>query len=241
MTTVAEILNLALLDAGVAAQGQVPSGADTNNALRRLNMLLQQWAIRRWLVYHLIDVSHVMTGAESYSVGAGGDIDTTRPDSVEAAYLRQLSPSTTTPIDYPLQIIMSREDYSQIRLKNLKAAPSSALFYDSGWPLGYVYPYPIPDSRFELHLILKQPLQVIANAQDTLVFPPGYEEAIYANLVVRLCAAYKLPLAPGMAGIAKASLETIRTSNGQVPTMNMPGLLQNRSGYGYSIFSDGWS
>ena len=44
MTTAADIIKLALLDSGVIGQGQTASANDTNNALTRMNWVLEQWA-----------------------------------------------------------------------------------------------------------------------------------------------------------------------------------------------------
>jgi len=240
--TAAQIISLALLDAGVSARGQVASGEDTANALMRLKMIISQWARRRWLVFHLVDVHATLTGAQSYSFGPGQTFDAPRTDQIEAAFIRQIYPSSGSPIDYPVGVIRSYEDYSQITLKGLQGGPSWLVFYDSGWPNGTVYPWPIPNVgiTYELHLIVKAALQDITDIQADLAFPDEYQQALYSNLVLALCAAYKLPVDPGMVAIAKASLETLRTSNVQVPTMNMPGAVLPMSGGGYNIWSDSW-
>lgn len=243
MTTAAEILNLCLLDAGVSAKGQVPSAEDTQNAKRRANMMLAQWSRRRWLVYHLIDVSCQMTGANSYSLGPGLDFDTPRIDSIEAAFMRQLNPTASAGqyIDYPVGIIRAREDYDRITLKQMQASPSYWLFYDSGWPNGTVFPIPIPNSNYSLHLTVKAELQQIGTLTADLNMPPEYEMAFWSNMVSMLCGAYKLPMAPEIAGIAKASLETLRTSNAQVPMLQLPNPVKTRPRGGYNIWSDSYN
>ena len=85
--TPARLITLILRDAGVNGVGQTPRDEDLNDVLDTLNMMMDEWATRRWLVYHLVDVSVAVTGAQSYTVGAGGDINTTRPDQVQAAFV----------------------------------------------------------------------------------------------------------------------------------------------------------
>ena len=87
MTPVA-LIRLMLRDAGVSGVGQAPRAEDNNDVLTTLNMMLDEWATKRWLVYHLVDVSVPVTGAISYTIGAGGDFNTTRPDQVQAAFFR---------------------------------------------------------------------------------------------------------------------------------------------------------
>ena len=81
--TPVDLIRLALRDSGVNGVGQTPNAEDNNDAFTHLNMMLAQWNRKRWLIYHTIDVSLVSTGALSYSVGAGGDFNTPRPDRVE--------------------------------------------------------------------------------------------------------------------------------------------------------------
>lgn len=45
MTTVADILNQALTDAGVIGAGETPSAEDSTTALTKLNQMLAQWQV----------------------------------------------------------------------------------------------------------------------------------------------------------------------------------------------------
>jgi hypothetical protein len=69
-----DLITLALKKAGVVGVGQTPEAEDTNDAFSDLNMMLGQWNRRRWLVYHLLDVAKVSTGAASYTVGPNGGL-----------------------------------------------------------------------------------------------------------------------------------------------------------------------
>lgn len=238
MTTPAELIALALVDAGIYGQGQTASAEDTNNAFKRLNWMLAEWSRKRWLVYHLIDVSFTTTGAESYTVGTGGNFNTPRPDKIESAFARQLLPDGQNQIDYPLQIIQAREDYNRIRLKTLGSWPS-LVFYDSGYPLGTLYVWPVPSSgQFSVHISLKAPLTAFATLAEDIEFPPEYEAAIFYNLVIRLQAAFKVQLDPMVVALAKDALNVLRGSNTQIPTLRMPSAILNR-GRAYNVYSDG--
>ena len=108
-TTALDIITLAFKDAGILGVGQSLLAEDVNDALIRLNMMISQWRVKRWLVWHLVDRSVVSTGAQSYTVGPGGDINVTvRPDKLERAFFRMLpGGSGTQAVDYPLQILLS--------------------------------------------------------------------------------------------------------------------------------------
>ena len=93
--TVSQIINLALKDAGIIGVGQTPNAEDVNDSFTRLNWMIDQWAQKRYLIWHLVDLAKVSTGAQSYTVGPGKDFDIAlRPDRLEAAFLRQLNAGT---------------------------------------------------------------------------------------------------------------------------------------------------
>jgi hypothetical protein len=236
VTTPNDLIQLALKDSGAFGVGMPPLAEDTNDAFTRLNLMLDEWQRERYHIWHLIDVAKVSTGAVSYTIGAGGDINVTRPDRIEAAYLRQLVQSQPNQLDYPLRVIESREEYSRIALKSLTTFPRS-VFYDSAFPLGVVYPYPVMQTTiYELHLILKEVLAEFATLNQAIVLPKEYFSAIHLNLAVRLRMAYDLPDKPVLSGLARNSLKVIRDANAQIPQLVMPTDL-TRNGI-YNVFSD---
>jgi hypothetical protein len=234
--TVDDLISLALLDSGIIGQGQSASAEDMNNAFLRLNMLLSQWTRKRWLVYALEDVFCATTGAQSYTIGAGGDFNMTRPDRLEEGnFFRQFA-GTQGQVDYPLQLFKSREDYNQIVVKKIGTWPSG-IFYDNSFPVGHIYVWPVPASGYEIHLNVKTPLAQLTSITQSISFPPEYEPALFYNLIVRLRAAYQMPPDPVMIGLAKESLNVLREANAQIATLNMPNAVQNRK-WAYNVYSD---
>ena len=89
---VTQLLTNALTDAGVVGIDEAIEQPMLNRAFIQANWLLAQWARKRWLVYRIADYSVVCTGAQSYSVGLGGNININpRPDRLEYAFLRFLN------------------------------------------------------------------------------------------------------------------------------------------------------
>jgi hypothetical protein len=234
MTTALDLINGAMDDAGLTGVGQTPLAEDVNKALTRLNAMIAQWSRRRWMVYHLIDIVFTGTGAISYSIGPTGNIVGNRPDRIEAGFFRQNN-TGANPVDYPLVVIQSREDYNRITLKTLASFPSY-VFYDSDFPLGNIFIWPVPDSTYEMHLSVKPALQTFPALNTNFNLPPEYEEAIRLNLAVRLRITYSLPVDAGLIGLAKVALNTIKNTNAQIPELMMPNGL--RRGGGYNAYSD---
>lgn len=247
----AQVLVLdALRTAGVYGQGQKPSAEVINGAFNRLNRMLNEWTTKRWMEFHLIDIPIPSTGAQWYTIGPGGNINIgTRPPDIVAAYLRlfsqggpvatydfgdDFSPAdfatatwSSTPagaIDYPLQILRSLEDYSQIALKALQSF-TSYVYYDAAFPLGRIFPWPVPGTTpqaYEVHVIMKSSLGQFGSLADDLMMPPEYEAAIEFNLAKRLAVAYQIPVDPDLRALAASSLSTVRSAKSQVPRLQMP-------------------
>lgn len=236
MVTALDVITQSLKKAGILGVGQTALAEDTNDAFYDLNDMIAQWARKRWLMWHLLDVPLVSTGAMSYTVGIGGDFNTPRPDRLEAAFFRQIVPSQPNQIDYPLELIESREAYNNIALKSLMTFPTS-IFYDAAYPLGTVYPWPVPQATiYEIHLTLKDTLAQFATLTTVINMPPEFVAAMKFNLALRLRQSYQLPPDLALVALAKDSLAVIRSANTQIPTLNMPSDLI-RGGL-YNIYSD---
>ena len=258
-TTAGDIASAALRECGAWGVGQTPLADDIQDAQARLQWMLQQWERKRWFVWHLVDYSKVSTGATSYSVGPGGDFNTnalynpvtdgfdppvpgnvtTRPNKIESSFLRQLTQSQPNQIDYPMTIITSREDYNRIALKQLQSFPGY-VFFDSAWPVGRVFPWPVPQPTiYELHLTIREQLPAkFATLATVLNVPYEYYSAMVLNLAVRLRPKYGIVPLQGdhLPGLARDSLNVLRNDNYQISRLHMPGDLVRPQLY--NIFSD---
>lgn len=230
-----DLITLALQQAGVVGIGQPASAEDANSAFTLANMMLGQWNAKRWLVYHLLDVSCVGTGAQSYTIGPGGDFDTLRPDRIEGAYVRLLNTAASNQVDYPLRLLQSMEDYSLVGQKGLIGFPQYA-FLDSDFPLGRLYLWPIPTGVYEVHVLIKSELASFADLATEITLPAEYQEAIMYNLAARLRPQYQLPPDGTVTALARAALNTIRNSNSQIPALLMP--VELRRGSNYNVLTD---
>ena len=237
LTTPRDLISFALRATGVLGVGQSALAEDYQDGFDALNAMIAEWTRERWLVYHLIDVSKVSTGAQSYTVGIGGDFNTPRTDRLEAAFFRQIISSQVNEVDYPLRLIDSREDYNEIALKTLTSWPTY-IWYDSDWPMGRVYPWPIPQaSTYEIHLTIKQTLAQFDSFTQSLNLPPEYVRPLWTNLAIELSLIYPgVEISDDLRGRARSSLQTLRGATAQVSELQMPQGL-GRGGL-YNIYSD---
>jgi hypothetical protein len=220
MTTAVDLITLALKDIGALGIGQAISADDTADALATLNMMLGQWQGERLSVYHLVDTAISSTGKQTYTVGTGGDFNVQRPIKINAAYAR-LNAGSSTPIDYPVTIIDSREDYSRIALKALQSFPGWA-YYDPAFPLGNLTFYPVPDNTFQLHIVTMEALPQFTAAGQAINLPPEYMAAIRYNLGLYLAPSYQIEPQRSLVGLALNAKRVVKRMNSQIPSMTMP-------------------
>lgn len=221
MTTPIEILNLAFRDAGIIGEGQTPSAEMMNDGLTRMNYMMSQWAVKRWLVYQLVDTAFGGTGALYYVVGPGGEFDIARQDKIEYAFFRQLNTTNPNKIDQPLEPLFAHEDYSRITLKQLASFPSY-YFFDSGYPTGKLYVWPLPSNLYEIHILTKATLSRFNSLQQNIILPDEYMAALHYNMSKRLRVAYRFKSDPELNMLAKEALNVITAANAQIPRLSMP-------------------
>jgi hypothetical protein len=235
VTTAVDLITLALKDIGALGIGQSVSAEDTADALATLNMMLEAWQIERLMVYHLIDTAHQANGSVSYTVGVGGDFNIARPIKINAAYARLQSSGAGSAVDYRITMIDAREDYARISLKTLNSFPEYG-FYDSAFPLGNLFLYPVPNSSYELHIVTMDVLPQFPAPATTINLPPGYKAAIRYNLAIWLAGSYQLDAPRSVQILAASTKRSIKRMNNQIPSLVMPRGLMTKSRY--NIYSD---
>jgi len=219
-----DIIQNALEDIGAFGEGQQLPASDVNRAYLRLQWMLAQWQRKRWLIWHLVDLSVVSTGAQSYTIGPSpSDIVTvTRPDKLESAFLRQITQSQPNQIDYPLELLPSWEDYSRIALKSLTSFPSY-IFLDSSYPQGKLYPWPLPQAAiYEVHVQVKEILNQFTGLTESLTLPEEYYPAMEYSLALRMAPTYGMPVSQDVRALARDAMNVLRVSNAQIARLVMP-------------------
>jgi hypothetical protein len=245
--TALDIIKLSLKMAGVLAVSQTPSAEDANDALMLLNGMIASWQQNRWMIYHLVDISHQSSNQQYYTVGIGADFNVTRPDRLQDAYARlpqrignpnqYIVGNGSNPVDYPLSIMETYEEYAGIALKSLQSFPVVA-FYDAALPYGKLYVWPIPNESFEVHLVIKETLQEFPTLTTQFALPPEYFEALLYNLTARIQMMYQLPVTPGVVALAKVAMNNISVANHRVGSLMMPSGL-SRVGGGWPMHGVG--
>ncbi|OGP65294.1 MAG: hypothetical protein A3K22_05915 [Deltaproteobacteria bacterium RBG_16_42_7] len=159
-----------------------PTSTKLADGLIVLNMMLGSWSADKLLIYTTQEENFSLTATDGiYTLGSGGDFNTSRPQRIIQAFIRDSSG-----YDYPLAINII-QDYNDLTLKTTPGRPTG-ISYFSDYPLATIKLYPVPDAAYTLYLSSLKPFTSFSTLTTEAVFPPGYEDALVSNLAVKLAA-----------------------------------------------------
>lgn len=197
---------------GVVFKSETLAADEANDGLISLNDMLDSWSNDNLMTYGTTIESFPMTGAASYTMGAGGNFNTVRPINLNTAVVRFGS------VDYPLDIISEEQYQTEVALKSIASNIPQVLTYDSGYPLWTIKTYPLGMAGATLFLQSNKPLSNFAALTTIVDLPPGWKRALRYNLAVELAPQYGVDIPAAVAQIAKMSMGSIkRTTSANSP------------------------
>lgn len=230
MTTALDIITNALQHLGVLAADEAPSASDAQKGLDCLNTMLDTWSTESLMVYTRVpQVFSVVAGQAAYTIGTGGNFNTTRPIKIDAAANRDANGN-----DYSIEITNDPREYARIVSKTVRSSMTSVIYDDGGYPLKTLTLYPVPaDTTYQLVLWTWVALQSIADISDTLDLPPGYKAATEYNLPEFLAASFGRDVPNAVIGLAVKTKAQIKRVNTIIPEMDFPCGLPQKRFWGY--------
>lgn len=231
--TALDIIKLSLKDIGVLGIGDVLSDEEAQDSLDSFNMLLDTWSISRLTVFEEAQLNFPYTGAQSYTIGTGGNINVARPLRLVSAYTQIDS------ISYPMEILDTGRQYDGIQNKTIGAAFPTAVWYEQTYPLGTLWFYPL-SSTGSAFLRFWSPLQELTALNTAIALPKGYKAALRPNLAIMLASTFRRDPPASLVKVAKDSLAALKIFNSRPTTMNVEAtMMASRwSGGQYNILSD---
>jgi hypothetical protein len=189
--------------------GHGASASELAEGLVSLNGLFGEWSADGVGLYQIVRETCSLSGAASYTIGATGSINSTRP-------LRFLSAEVLASSGARQAVrICSAEEWSQILDDSRTGDLADLLYVDYGFPLTTMRIWPKPGSGTLIVNTLK-PLSEVAAVGDTVTLPPGYEEALEYGLALKLAPRYQRTLGPEVVAMAERSRAAIARTNAQL-------------------------
>ncbi len=225
-----EIINDAFMWIGAKDPLQPMAPQDMRYALRQLNQVIELWSLRSLTIPVTGREVFPLVGGQGgpsnpYTIGSGGDFDTSRPTSITNVGL--LVTSTTQPFELP-RWLYTDDGYAVISQKELQSNYFSGLYYNPTYAsgLGTINLYPVP-SDDTTSLVLYRPMQLslFANLTAAYDMPPGASSALTAELARRLFIPYGRQWTPQMDAECNRIVSTYERMNTKMVDLSLdPGL-----------------
>jgi hypothetical protein len=230
-TTVYDIVMGALRLLQVASPDVTIGDDEANDALSALNQMVDSFSNESLILHHITQETFALTpNLPVHRIGFGGDFNTERPLSIEAA---TISVSGT---DWPIRLFQF-DDWSAIRLKTLNSNYTQYLYYEEEYPLGKVHLYPIAPTANLITLYSKKPLTGFSSLQSQIILPPGYERMLKYNLACEIAAEYQTKSGDDVSKIAMQAKAAIKRTNKRPLTAQVdPALLGPQGGNRFNIY-----
>jgi hypothetical protein len=214
MTTARNIITSAMRKIGALTKNETPSADEAADGLEMLNDMLASWSNDSISITARTLENFPLTGAASYTIGVGGNFNTSRPIYIAGAYTRSGS------IDYPMTP-MTDEDYAQLPLKSTAGLPDR-FNYSNAYPLGVFKFYPVPDASHTLYILTEKPLSSFASLATEVDLPPGTNRALIYNLSIEMSPEYGQPVTTEIAEIASSSKGALSRAIIRTRSMDVP-------------------
>ena len=177
-TTAGKIIKAALRRIGVVASGQEPSPAEYKDGLEDLNMLISSLSAKGIIIPSRVkETFPLVVGTAEYSIGDGGDFDTTRPDRILDIFLRDSSGQ-----DYYMDMFALKE-YNAVWSKTSGGRPERMAFLPS-YPLARVFFDRTPQAAYTLHLDSDKPLTELISKTTIMVLPEPFKRMFVLRLAI---------------------------------------------------------
>lgn len=219
--TGAQIVGDAFSLLNVFLPGESVPANDGSLALRFLNDLLSEWAQRPTMIpvvaRERFDLTANQGGPDNpYTIGDGGDFDTTKPANQNSIVSANLILTATSPeVRVPLSPY-TNQGYAANQLPGMTSGQPTSFYYEPTYQgdLGTFYLWPVPDvSTNDLELFIEQAIAQFANLTTTYYVPDGLPRALKYNLADALQVPYGRELSQKAERIAVSSLGTFKRSN----------------------------
>lgn len=217
---------------GVLAAGEEASPTEHEDALDRLNGMIDGFNIQNFTVSHLQEKTYSPPSIGWTSkITIGTDLDNTfveaAPMSVQAAFFRDAAG-----VDFKMTP-MGINEWADMVWKNIVAPPLK--YYENYYGHNLALQFDtVPYANYTLHLICKLPYIGNYKPTDNIDWDYGFEEMLRYQLAVRLAPEYGMQLRADIAAAAQNLMQNIKRRNAENKTLIVDdGLQQGTRRYGY--------
>lgn len=221
-----DIITDAFVEIRVARAGDVIAPEMLDQGQRAANRILDLWNANRRAVFADTFTDFTLTPSLSpHTVGPSGTfVVAQRPVKIDAAVLNLGgTPNVFAPIDVHDELW-----YRALPVPAITSSVPTDLYYETAWPNGNLFFYPIPTTAYSVRLWMRVVLASITDVTATFSLPPGYQDALTMTLAERLASGNGQTASQDTRQAAKEAREIVFGNNDEIPDLNtldggMPG------------------
>ncbi|MES2136997.1 MAG: hypothetical protein V4502_08065 [Pseudomonadota bacterium] len=204
----------------LGATDLAPEAVDAQLCLRTGNRMLDAWAARKVYAYSIDFTAYTLVpNLAPHTIGPTGATFTVgqRPVRLEGAAL--ILNNVTPNVDSPILNIRDAAWWNNQRVKSLKTAVPTDVYYNPAWPNGQLNFWPVPDFAYGVRLETWVLLPQFTNLTDPFSFPPAFREAFVLSLAELLCRPFgkKQQEVPDLKGDAARARAIFQSNNAKSP------------------------
>lgn len=225
-TTALDLITRAMKLAKVIGQGETPTAEEANDALATLNDILENWDTEPMSLWSTTNFTGATVGGQAtYTIGPGGNLNTTRPSQINGAYVN------FNGVDFPVDPVGQLE-YNEISLKTYQQPIPQQLLYVNEYPLGFITLWPVPTSVMPITLTFDRLLTQIPTLATSINYPPGAAKALRYALAIELGTEYGAPVDAATVALAADAKADYKRSNKQPVKASYDAALTGQFGTG---------
>jgi len=212
VATALGVIESALREIGVLAEGETASAAGAAEALLRLNRFIDRLGVERLTIYTRTRTTWTITANDgNYSIGSAGDVAIARPVYVDdVGYID----SSTSPTSEYLLRRLTEAEYAAITLKSETSTYPTHYYLNPTYANATLDLWPVPTSTTLSGVIYAwTALTQFSALTTTVALPPGYEEMLVTNLAILLCPTYGVQPHPVLVDTARRTMADIKRAN----------------------------
>lgn len=207
MATTKQLINQALRTIGVLASGEEAKPSEVQDAIVYAQQMLGSWANDNLMLHFMIEESLTLSDQRNYTIGYGGDFDTSRPTIIKHARIRY-----SAGLEVPVKI-SSHNVWAEIGIKDSQESTPNYLYYRPEYPLGKIQFSSVPIAGDELILTSEKPLADLPSLTSQVTFPPGYDKVIRLGLAIELAPEYGKSISQEHAALYASAMKSLKRTN----------------------------
>lgn len=239
--TAVSLITRALKTVGVLAAGDTPSGYMITDSFLDLNEMMGSLAIQPQTIGVVAREVFTLTAgrggpSDPYSIGPGGDFDTSRPADIDGAGI--LLNGATPVVEVP-RAIFTDDGYEAVPVKELQSSIFTGVYYNQfSAGLGYINLWPVPNTAVNSLVIYRDDqFDTFTSLTATYYVPNGYAEMMRYQLALRLAIVFQKPISSDLRDMAVQSMANVKRGNYKLSDLPTDPALTSNLRMGYNILT----